>query len=324
MPRSAPGAGQNAGLMRMHAEPDSGAPAGRAAPGAPAKPSAVREAQGRPPASAGCARPHPAHCGRHRSPEPVPGVRCRRLVRNRMYQLTVEQALADAARFGVGRTLELCSRRVRGPGDSAPGEVRTPRCRGLRDGGTRRGGARPGAARRREAGSDGPGLLGGPRRRARLGGRGHRGRTRLGPDAAGLLENPGVQGGGALGRRHRRSGPRVGPEPGERGRGGSGLALGRRRRPPMRTCPAPDEERQAELAAAVGPDAIFREETLEFRTRGRRYARRRHPSRLPVDYLGSPGDRPVCVAGSWSGGGTAWPPDRYRYGLPGPQHERGG
>jgi hypothetical protein len=38
---------------------------------------------------------------------------------NRLYQLTAEQALADAARFWVERTLELCSASV--PGESAPG-----------------------------------------------------------------------------------------------------------------------------------------------------------------------------------------------------------
>jgi hypothetical protein len=48
---------------------------------------------------------------------------------NRLYQLTAEQALADAARFWVERTLELCSRPASGaagpetsaPGESAPG-----------------------------------------------------------------------------------------------------------------------------------------------------------------------------------------------------------
>jgi len=40
---------------------------------------------------------------------------------------------------------------------------------------------------------------------------------------------------------------------------GSGLVLGRhRRRPPLRTDPIPDEERQAEPAAAIDPDATFR------------------------------------------------------------------
>jgi hypothetical protein len=38
---------------------------------------------------------------------------------NRLYQLTAEQALADAARFWIERTLELCSAPV--PGESAPG-----------------------------------------------------------------------------------------------------------------------------------------------------------------------------------------------------------
>jgi hypothetical protein len=38
---------------------------------------------------------------------------------NRLYQLTAEQALADAARFWVERTLELCS--ASAPGESAPG-----------------------------------------------------------------------------------------------------------------------------------------------------------------------------------------------------------
>lgn len=38
---------------------------------------------------------------------------------NRLYQLTGERALADAARFWIGRTLELCSASV--PGESAPG-----------------------------------------------------------------------------------------------------------------------------------------------------------------------------------------------------------
>lgn len=38
---------------------------------------------------------------------------------NRLYQLTEERALADAARFWIGRTLELCSASV--PGESAPG-----------------------------------------------------------------------------------------------------------------------------------------------------------------------------------------------------------
>jgi hypothetical protein len=38
---------------------------------------------------------------------------------NRLYQLTAEQALADAARFWIERTLELCSAPV--PGESASG-----------------------------------------------------------------------------------------------------------------------------------------------------------------------------------------------------------
>jgi hypothetical protein len=38
---------------------------------------------------------------------------------NRLYQLTAEQALADAARFWVERTFELCS--ASAPGESAPG-----------------------------------------------------------------------------------------------------------------------------------------------------------------------------------------------------------
>jgi hypothetical protein len=38
---------------------------------------------------------------------------------NRLYQLTAEQALADAARLWVERTLELCS--ASAPGESAPG-----------------------------------------------------------------------------------------------------------------------------------------------------------------------------------------------------------
>lgn len=45
---------------------------------------------------------------------------------NRLYQLTAEQALADAARFWVERTLELCS----APGESAPG-AETPSTKGL-------------------------------------------------------------------------------------------------------------------------------------------------------------------------------------------------
>jgi len=43
---------------------------------------------------------------------------------DRLYQLTAEQARADAARFRVVRTLELCpapALRASAPGESAPG-----------------------------------------------------------------------------------------------------------------------------------------------------------------------------------------------------------
>ena len=131
---------------------------------------------------------------------------------NRLYQLTAEQALADAARFWVERTLELCS--ASAPGESAPGADapgrrppgRRPQARPPggdpqgghpNDGGTRCGGARPGAAPHgHAAGLQRPRTARGHcGRGARLGGRGHHGRTRLGPDAAGLLaREPGSPG----------------------------------------------------------------------------------------------------------------------------------
>lgn len=43
---------------------------------------------------------------------------------NRMYQMTEEQALADAARFWVERTLELCSAAAPGPGATFPDAAR--------------------------------------------------------------------------------------------------------------------------------------------------------------------------------------------------------
>ena len=94
---------------------------------------------------------------------------------NRMYQMTAEPALADAARFWVERTLELCSAAAPGP-DAALSECRTASME------------RPRAARRRR------------RRRARPGGREHHGRTRLGPDAARLHHRNSRSGGAMSGR----------------------------------------------------------------------------------------------------------------------------